>query len=412
MDTPAFIVTRIFQVNRRLWCGLFFATLLIIDHARERGSGNQVQLRRLGLARRKSLFLKGLQPDMPFSAAEIARHLQGEVVGDPATVLNNFAPADRAQAGDLTFAENEAYLAQAEQSAASAIIVSGLLTSTRKVLIRVANARVAFAKALALFFPEPTLPAGVHPTAVVAPTAQVDPTAHIGPHCVVGEDACIGARAALHAGDYVGANCRLGDDVVLFPNVTLYPRTELGHRVRVHSATVIGSDGFGYVLDNGVHRKVPQIGNVIVGDDVEIGAGVTIDRGALGPTVIGKGTKIDNLVQIAHNVQVGKHCLLVSQVGIAGSTKLGNYVVLAGQVGLAGHLKIGNRVTLAAQSGVMDDIPDGETWFGYPAQPDREFKRLVLTQRRLPELFKRVAELEKKLGLHKTSRGSSKESAT
>jgi len=342
---------------------------------------------------------------MPFTAAEIARHLQGEVVGDPTTVLHRFAPADRAQAGDLTFAENEAYLAQAEQSAASAIIVSDELASAHKVLIRVANARVAFAKALALFFPEPVFPAGVHPTAVVAPTAQIDPTAHIGPYCIIGEHARIGARAALHAGDFVGDHCRLNDDVVLLPNVTLYPRTELGRRVRVHSATVIGSDGFGYVLDNGVHRKVPQIGNVIVGDDVEIGAGVTIDRGALGPTVIGQGTKIDNLVQVAHNVQIGDHCLLVSQVGIAGSTKLGNYVVLAGQVGLAGHLQIGNQVTVAAQSGVMHDIPDGETWFGYPAQPDRDIKRQIVASRHLPDLLKRLGEIEKKLGLGRKSRG-------
>jgi len=346
--------------------------------------------------------LTGLEPDMPFTAAEIARHLQGEVVGDSATVLNSFAPADRAQAGDLTFAENEAYFAQAEQSAASAIIVGDKRTSVRKVVIRVANARVAFAKALALFFPEPVLPAGVHPTAVVAAKAQIDPTAHIGPHCVVGERVRIGARVALHANDVVGADCRLHDDVVLFPNVTLYPRTELGHRVRVHSAAVIGSDGFGYVQDNGAHRKVPQIGNVIVGDDVEIGAGVTIDRGALGPTIIGKGTKIDNLVQIAHNVQIGEHCLLVAQVGIAGSTKLGNYVVLAGQVGLAGHLKIGNHVTVAAQSGVMHDISDGEKWFGYPAQPDREIKRQIVANRQLPELLRRLSDIEKKLGLGKT----------
>ncbi|MCL4785773.1 MAG: UDP-3-O-(3-hydroxymyristoyl)glucosamine N-acyltransferase [Verrucomicrobia bacterium] len=346
---------------------------------------------------------------MPFTAAEIARHLQGEVVGDPTTVLNNFAPADRAQAGDLTFAENETYLALAEQSAASAIIVSDKLNSTRKVLIRVASARVAFAKALALFFPEPALPAGVHPTAVVSPTAVIDPSAHIGPHCVIGDRAHIGARVALHAGDYVGADCRLGEDVILFPNVTLYPRTELGRRVRVHSASVIGSDGFGYVLDNSAHRKVPQIGNVIVGDDVEIGAGVTIDRGALGPTIIGKGTKIDNLVQIAHNVQVGEHCLLVSQVGIAGSTKLGNYVTLAGQVGLAGHLKIGNQVTVAAQSGVMHDIPDGETWFGYPALLDKDFKRQVVASRHLPELLKRLNEVEKALGLsRKPKRGPTK----
>ena len=343
---------------------------------------------------------------MPFTAAEIARHLQGEVVGDAATVLNSFAPADSARAGDLTFAENEAYLAQAELSAASAIIVGSKQKSAGKVLIRVANARVAFAKALSLFFPEPVLPAGVHATAVVAPTAQLDPTAHVGPHCVIGERARIGARVALHANDFVGADCWLHEDVVLFPNVTLYPRTEIGQRVRVHSAAVIGSDGFGYVQDHGVHRKVPQIGNVIVGDDVEIGAGVTIDRGALGPTVIGKGTKIDNLVQIAHNVQIGEHCLLIAQVGIAGSTKLGNYVVLAGQVGLAGHLKIGSQVAVAAQSGVMNDIPDGEKWFGSPARPDREVKRQIVANRQLPDLLKRLGEIEKKLGLGKKPKGN------
>lgn len=336
---------------------------------------------------------------MPFTAAEIARHLQGEVVGDPTIILNSFAPAERAQAGDLTFAENEVFFARAEESTASAIIVAGKSVSTSKVLIRVANARVAFAKALALFFPEPVLPAGIHPTAVVSPTAQIDPTAHIGPHCVIGERTRIGARTVLHAGDVVGADCRLAEDVVLFPNVSLYARTELGQRTRVHSGAVIGSDGFGYVQDGGVHRKVPQIGNVIIGEDVEIGANVTIDRGALGPTIIGKGTKIDNLVQIAHNVLIGEHCLLIAQVGIAGSTKLGNYVVLAGQVGVAGHLKIGNQVTLAGQSGVMHDIPDGEKWLGSPAQPNRQSKRQLIAIQQLPELLRRVSEIEKKLGL-------------
>src|SRR5207249_7925208 len=180
----------------------------------------------------------------------------------------------------------------------------------------------------------------------------------------------IGPRSVLQGGNFVGANCLLGENVNLFPHVVLYPGTELGNRVRVHSGTVIGSDGFGYVLDSGAHRKVPQIGCTIILDDVEIGANTTIDRGALGPTTVGRGTKIDNLVQIAHNVAIGEHCLVVSQAGIAGSTKLGNFVTLAGQVGLAGHLKIGNKATIAAQSGVMHDIPDGEKWFGYPAQPD------------------------------------------
>jgi len=336
---------------------------------------------------------------MLFTAAEIAHHLQGEVLGDPQTSLQGFALADRAQPGDLTFAENEEFLARAEQSAASAIIVTGALASPGKVLIRVANARVAFAKALTLFFPEPTRPPGIHSSAVVAPTAQVDAAAYVGPNCVIGERARIGAEVVLHAGDFVGDDCQLGAGSVLFPNVTLYPRTELGQRVRIHSGTVIGADGFGYVLDAGAHRKVPQIGNVVLGDDVEIGANVTIDRGALKPTVIGRGTKIDNLVQIGHNVQIGEHCLVISQAGIAGSCELGNYVILAGQAGISGHLKIGNQVTVSAQSGVMHDIPAGEKWLGSPAQPDKQTKRQMLAIQRLPELVRRVAKIEKQLDL-------------
>ncbi len=335
---------------------------------------------------------------MPYTAAEIAKLLGAEVLGDASLVLKGFAPADRAQPGDLTFAENESYFARAEQSAASAIIVDGPATSSRKTLIRVPNARIAFAKVLPLFFPEPAFAAGIHPTAIVPASAQVDPTAHIGPYCVVGEKVRIGPRSVLQGLNYVGADCLLGEDVNLFPNVTLYPRTEVGNRVRIHSGTVVGSDGFGYVLDNGIHRKVPQIGNVIICDDVELGANVTVDRGALGPTIVGKGTKIDNLVQIAHNVTVGEHCIIVSQAGVAGSTKLGNYVILGGQVGLAGHLKIGNRVSVAAQSGVMNNIPDGEKWIWTPAQPDRQAKRQMIALQQLPELFRRVKELERKLG--------------
>jgi UDP-3-O-[3-hydroxymyristoyl] glucosamine N-acyltransferase len=331
---------------------------------------------------------------MPYTAAEIARFLEGEVVGDAALVLKGFAPTDRAQAGDLTFAENGEYFTRAEQSSASAVIVSEPFNSAHKVLIRVRDARLAFAKVLPLFFPERAVPPGIHPTAVIAASAQVDATAHVGPHCVLEENARLGARSVLRGGNHVGANSCIGEDTTLFPNVTIYPGTEIGSRVRIHSGTVVGSDGFGYVDDKGTHLKVPQIGNVIIRDDVEIGANVTIDRGALGPTVIGRGTKVDNLVQIGHNVVIGEQCLVVSQVGISGSTRLGDYVILAGQVGMAGHLKIGNGVTVAAQSGVMNNIPDGEKWMGSPAQPDRQTKRQMLAVRKLPELLRRVADLE------------------
>jgi UDP-3-O-[3-hydroxymyristoyl] glucosamine N-acyltransferase len=334
---------------------------------------------------------------MPFSAADIARELQGEVRGDGSTVLTGFAPADRARPGDLTFAENETFFQRADASAASAILVSGEFVSQRKALIRVANARVAFAQVLPLFFPEPTFSPGIHASAVIAPTAVVDPTAHIGPFCNVGEQTRIGARAVLQGGNHVGPNCQIGDDSIIHPNVTIYLRSQIGNRVRIHSGTVIGSDGFGYVLDHGIHCKIPQVGSVQIADDVEIGANVTVDRGTLGATIIGKGTKIDNLVQIAHNVVIGEHSLLVAQVGIAGSSKLGNYVVLGGQVGIAGHLKIGNQVSVAAQSGVMRDIKDGERAFGYPAMEDRQMKRQIIALQQLPELLRKVRDLEKKL---------------
>jgi len=263
----------------------------------------------------------------------------------------------------------------------------------------VANPRVAYAKAVAIFFPEPKFVAGIHPSAEIAKSAQIDPTAHIGPHCTIGERVKIGANCVLLSGNFVGDDSGLGDETKLFPNVTVYARTQIGQRVRIHASTVIGSDGFGYVFDAGVHRKVQQVGNVVIGDDVEIGSNVSVDRAALGSTIIGRGTKIDNLVQIAHNVEIGENSILCAQAGIAGSAKLGNFVVLAGQVGIAGHLKIGSKVTVMSQAGVMHNIPDGETWLGAPAQPDREAKRVLIAMQRLPDALKKIAAMEKKLGV-------------
>ena len=335
---------------------------------------------------------------MTLTTAEIAKRLAGEVLGDANATLTGFAMADKAGPGDLTFAENAEYFAAAEASAATAIIAGKTFVSSLKTVIRVENPRLAFAKAVAIFFPEPAFAPGIHPSAVVAASAQVDPSAHLGPHCVVGERVKIGAHVVLQSGNAVGDDSTVGDDTRLFPNATVYPRTQIGKRVRLHAGVVIGSDGFGYVFDSGFHRKVPQIGNVVIGDDVEIGANSTVDRAALGSTVIGKGSKIDNLVQIGHNVEIGEHSILCAQAGIAGSTKLGKYCVLAGQVGLAGHLKIGNQVTIGSKSGVMHNIPDGEQWLGIPAQPDRQAKRVMIALQRLPDLLKKVAAWEKKLG--------------
>ena len=335
---------------------------------------------------------------MTFTTAEIAKLLAGEVLGDTNAVLTGFAAADQAQAGNLTFADTAEYFAAAENSAAAAIIAGPNATSARKIVIRVANPRLAFAKALAAFFPEPKFAAGIHPSSVLAASAQVDPTAHIGPHCTIGERVKIGARTVLQAGNFIGDDSVVGDETNLFPNVTVYPRTQIGRRVRIHAGAVIGSDGFGYVFDSGIHRKVPQIGKVVIGDDVEIGSNTSVDRGALGSTIIGRGTKIDNLVQIGHNVEIGEYSILCAQVGIAGSAKLGKYCVLAGQVGIAGHLKIGNQVTIGSKSGVMHNIPDGEQWLGIPAQPDRQAKRMMIAMQRVPDLLKKVAAWEKQLG--------------
>ena len=334
---------------------------------------------------------------MPFTASQIAQTIHGEVIGDGSIQLNGFAPADSAQPGNLTFAEKSTYLAVAEKSPASAILVTSDCTSSIKVLIRVSNPRVAMAKILPLFFPEDTARPSIDPSAVIAVSAKVDPTAHIGPGCVIGDRVKIGDRCVLLGGNHVRCDSQLGDDVVLHPNVVIYPKTQIGNRVIIHAGTVIGSDGYGYVFDEGHHRKIPQVGHVIIHDDVEIGANAAIDRGALGPTVIGKGTKIDNLVHVAHNVTFGRHCLIMGQCGFAGSTQLGDYCVVASQSGVAGHLKLGVQATVGAKSGVMRDIPDKGVVLGIPAQPDKQTKRQWIALQQLPDLLKQIRELEKQV---------------
>ena len=332
-----------------------------------------------------------------FTVSHLAAQVGGEVVGDGAVVIRGIAAANEAREGDLTFAEKPNYLAAAESSAASAILVPAGFTSAAKVLVRVKDARVAMAKILPLFFPEEPCGVGIHPSAVVDHSAEIHPSAHLGPHCVIGAGVRIGERTVLLGGNHIGRNCRLGDDVCLHPNVVLYAKTQIGNRVIIHAGTTIGSDGYGYVLDQGRHRKMLQVGHVIIHDDVEIGANAAIDRGALGATVIGQGTKIDNLVHIAHNVVVGRHCLILGQAGFAGSTHLSDYVVVASQSGIAGHLKIGRQVTIGAKSGVMRDIPDGETVLGYPAAPDKQAKRQWIATAQLPDALRRLKALEKQV---------------
>jgi UDP-3-O-[3-hydroxymyristoyl] glucosamine N-acyltransferase len=334
---------------------------------------------------------------MSFTAAEIAQKLNGEVIGDGSIKITGLSPAEHARAGELTFAENAAYFAAAEKSHAAAILVSESYPSAGKVLIRVRNPRVALARVLPMFFLPEEYPRGIHPSAVIAESAQVDPSCHIGPGCIVGARVKLGARSVLMGNNDLRADCELGEDSCLFPNVVLYRKTHLGRRVVIHAGTVIGSDGYGYVLDEGRQRKVLQLGNVIIGDDVEIGANAAIDRGSLGPTVIGEGTKIDNLVHIAHNVTIGRHCLIMGQVGFAGSTRLGDYVVIASQSGIADHLKLGNQAVIGAKSGVMRDVPDGARMLGIPALPDRQAKRQIISLQQLPDLLHRMRELEKQV---------------
>jgi UDP-3-O-[3-hydroxymyristoyl] glucosamine N-acyltransferase len=329
------------------------------------------------------------------TVAEIAEKVGGEYRGDGATVIRGITAANHAAAGDLTFAENAARFAEAEASAATAVLAPPGFTSGHKLLICVKNPRIAMAQLLPIFFPPEPHVSGVDPSAKISSSAEVHPTARIGPWCLIGDRVKIGARSVLMAGNHLGSDTTVGEDVRLFPHVILYSSTVVGNRVTIHAGTVIGSDGYGYVFDEDRHRKVLQVGNVVIHDDVEIGANSAIDRAALHSTIIGAGTKIDNLVHIAHGVVTGRHCLILGQAGFAGGTHLGDHVIIAAQAGIAGHLKIGSQAIVAAKSGVMRDIPPGGRVFGFPAQPDQKMKRQIVASQQLPEMLKRVRELEK-----------------
>ena len=335
---------------------------------------------------------------MKVTLEAVAKTIDGTVVGDGSVEITGVAGIREAREGDLTFLANPRYESYLDQTQASAIIVSENHRSIGKPLIQNPNPYLAFLKAIRLFAGEAERPcAGVHPTAVVSEEAYVAQDASIGPYVVIERGASIGARAIVHAGCYVGARARLGDEILLYPNVTVREECVLGDRVIVHSGTVVGSDGFGFVRDGDVYRKLPQVGNVVVEDDVEIGANVTIDRATTGTTRIGAGSKIDNLVQIAHNVQVGENCIIVAQVGISGSTVLGDHVVLAGQVGIVGHIEIGDGASVGAQSGVSKSVKAGERMFGYPAMPLRQAKRIEASIRNLPELIQTVRRLKRRV---------------
>ncbi len=328
----------------------------------------------------------------------VAEVVGGVVIGDGSVEISGVAGIREAGPGDLTFLANSRYEPYLEQTLAAAIIVADDHKDIRRPLIQNPNPYLAFLKAVRFFQGEENRPTpGIHPSAVVAPDASIDPTASIGPTAVVEAGARIGPMAWIGPGCYIGSGASIGKETRLHPNVTLCGECEIGERVLVHAGTVIGSDGFGFVRDGDAYRKFPQIGNVVIEDDVEIGACVTVDRATTGTTRIGKGSKIDNLVQIAHNVQIGRNCIIVAQVGISGSTSIGDEVVLAGQVGIVGHIEIGAGAQVGAKSGVSKSVKPGERIFGYPALPVIQAKRIEASLRHLPELIQTMRQLKRRL---------------
>lgn len=323
----------------------------------------------------------------------LAETLGGAVVGDGDIEITRISTLESAGAGDLAFLANSRYESQLAATKAAAVIVDAPRSHQLNYLIH-PNPYFAFCQALKVISPAPghRLHPGISSHASIDPDVTLGENAHVGNFVEIASGTKIGDNCKIMTGAVIGRNCELGNNCLIYPNVTIYDDTVIGNNVSIHAGTVIGSDGFGYAQDKGIHHKVYQIGRVRIEDDVEIGANCTVDRAALGETIIGAGTKIDNLVQIAHNVKIGRGCLIVSQVGIAGSTTIGNYVVLAGQAGIVGHLNIPDRVTIAAQAGVSGTLKEGTIYAGSPQRELKEFKILEAHLSRLPE---KMAELKR-----------------
>jgi UDP-3-O-[3-hydroxymyristoyl] glucosamine N-acyltransferase len=315
--------------------------------------------------------------------------------GDDARITGAASIAE-ARAGDITFFGNAKYIVALKACKATAVLVPADFAETvPPLVIRCENPTLAFSKVLARFAPEPIVfPPGLHPSAVIAAGVELGENVSVQPHVVVEAGAKIGARTVIGAGSYIGHDAIIGEDCRVSDRVTVGARCTVGNRVIIHSGVVLGSDGFGFEFHDGRHVKIPQTGIVQVDDDVEIGANTTVDRARFGRTWIGEGTKIDNLVQIAHNVQIGRHCIICSQTGISGSTRLQDHVVLGGQVGTVGHIEIGTGSQVGAQSGLTKNVPPGTVMFGYPAMPMKDAKEQLARVALLPRLFERVKRLE------------------
>jgi len=308
---------------------------------------------------------------------EIAEFVGGEVVGDAGTVITGVSGIKEAQGGDITFVANPRYLPLLEKTRASAAVVSYEVEAAACALIRAENPSLAFAKIVSLAAPgEPAHFKGVHPTAVLGKSVSLGKNVSLGAYVVIEDNVKIGDNSVIYPGSFIGHHAEIGSNGLIYPNVSIRERVIIGDRVIVHSGTVIGSDGFGFVSIKGLHQKIPQIGTVQIGDDVEIGANVTIDRARFDKTVISSGTKIDNLVQIAHNVVIGENSIVVAQAGISGSTRIGKAVTIAGQAGLVGHIEIGDGAVLAAQAGVTKSVPPNTMVSGYPARQHEQAKKV------------------------------------
>jgi UDP-3-O-[3-hydroxymyristoyl] glucosamine N-acyltransferase len=340
---------------------------------------------------------------------ELAERLHCRLEGDGGIEITRVAPIDEAGPGDLTFLSNPKYASKLGATRASAVLADDTVTDAPCAVLRTAQVYLALAEAVALLMPRPRPAPGRHPLASIDPTAQLGADVSVGPFAVVGARARVGARTILHAHTTLGPDASVGEDCEIHPHASIREGVRLGHRVVVQDAAVVGADGYGFARrPDGSHLKIPQVGGVVIDDDVEIGAGTTIDRPALGETRIGAGTKIDNLVQIAHGVHIGRNVLLAAQVGIAGSTMIEDAVMMAGQSGAAGHVRLGAGATVLAKSAVTKDVGPGEQVAGIPAGDAAEWREASVLVRRLPELRKTVAALEARLAALEARLGSKK----
>jgi UDP-3-O-[3-hydroxymyristoyl] glucosamine N-acyltransferase len=328
---------------------------------------------------------------------ELAEYLGGSVRGDETFRVNGLAPLEAAGADKITFLANPKYAARVAYTGAGAVLMAPGGESFGRNIIEVSNPYLAFAKLLTLFYVQPHPPRGVMPEACVGIGVAIGEDVSIYPGASIGDNVALGDRCVIHSGAVIYAGVTIGDDTTVHANVVIRERCRVGNRCVIQPGAVIGSDGFGYAPDGSGYYAIPQIGIVVLEDDVEIGANTCIDRAALEVTLIRRGTKLDNLVQVAHNCQIGEDCMIVSQVGISGSTKIGNHVTLAGQVGVAGHLSIGDNVIVGAQSGVPGSLPANAGYSGSPVLPHKEWLKSMAVVANLPALKKTVSALEKRI---------------